>query len=123
MPHKLPHPGVNKTDEHSALLEHIFYWVKTEISSKQISKFNMFGDYVNMHVHSLSRVQLFVTSWTVAPQAPLFMGFPRQEYWNGLPFPSPRDLPDPGIEPVSPASPMLAGRFFTTEPRGKPVWR
>ena len=50
-------------------------------------------------------------------QAPLSMGFPRQEYWSGQPFPSPGDLPDPGIELVSPA---LAGRFFTTEPPGKP---
>ena len=54
-----------------------------------------------------------MTPWTVAHQAPLSMGFSRQEYWNGLPFPSPGDLPDPGIEPESPA---LAGRFFTAEP-------
>ena len=53
----------------------------------------------------------------IAHQAPLFMGFPGQEYQSGLPFPSPRDLPDPGVKPVSPA---LAGRFFATEPRGKP---
>ena len=52
-----------------------------------------------------------------SPQAPLFMRFPRQEYLSGLPFPSPGDLPDPGIKPVSPA---LAGGFFTTEPPGKP---
>ena len=51
----------------------------------------------------LSRVQLFATSWTIAHQAPLSMGFFRQEYWSGLPFPSPGDLPDPGIEPRSPA--------------------
>ena len=56
--------------------------------------------------------------WTVAHQAPLSVGFPRQECWSRLPFPSPGDLPDPGIEPVSPA---LAGRFFTTEPPGKPL--
>ena len=62
-------------------------------------------------VKSLSRVQLFATPWTVARQAPLSMGFSRQEYWSGLPFPSPGDLPNPGIEPESPA---LAGRFFTT---------
>ena len=55
--------------------------------------------------------------WTVAHQALLSMGFPRQEYRSGLPFPSPGDLPDPGIKPSSPA---LAGRFFTTEPLGKP---
>ena len=48
------------------------------------------------------------------------MEFSRQEHWSGLPFPIPGDLPDPGIELVSPASPALAGRFFTTEPPGKP---
>ena len=63
----------------------------------------------------------FVNPWTVAHQAPLSMGFPRQECWSGLPFPFPGDLPDPGIEPVSPAFPALAGGFFTTEPPGKPV--
>ena len=57
----------------------------------------------------------------VARQPPLSMGFPRQEYWNGFPFPSPGDLPDPGTEPMSPASPALAGRFFTTAPPGKVV--
>ena len=61
----------------------------------------------------------FAFPWTVALQAPLSMGFSRQEYYSGLPFPSPRDLPDPGIELVSPA---LAGRFFTTEPPGKPSY-
>ena len=54
----------------------------------------------------------YVTQWTVAHQAPLSMGFSRQEYWNGLPFPSSGDLPDPGIELTSLT---LAGRFFTTE--------
>ena len=58
------------------------------------------------------------TLWTIDPQAPLSMGFPRQEYWSGLPFPPPGDLPDPRIETASPA---LAGRFFTTEPSGKPL--
>ena len=52
--------------------------------------------------------------WTVAHQAPLSMGFSRQEYWGGLPFPSPGDLTDPGIEPASLTSPALAGRCFTT---------
>ena len=51
-----------------------------------------------MHAQSLSHVQLFATPWTVALQAPLPMGFSGQEYWSGLPFPSPGDLPDPGIE-------------------------
>ena len=54
-------------------------------------------------VKSLSRVQLSATPWTVAHQAPPSMGFSRQEYWSGLPFPSPGDLPDAGIEPGSPA--------------------
>ena len=49
------------------------------------------------------------------------MGFPRQEYWSGLPFPSPGDLPDPVMEPMSPASPAFADGFFTTEPPGKPL--
>ena len=64
-------------------------------------------------VGSLSRIRLFAAPWTAAFQAPLSMGFSRQEYWSGLPFPPPGDLPNPGIEPASPA---LAGRFFTTEP-------
>ena len=59
----------------------------------------------------------FVTPWTAACQAPLSMGFPRQEDWSGLPFASAGDLSDPGI---SPASSALAGGFFTTEPPGKP---
>ena len=63
-----------------------------------------------------TRVQLFVTLWTVAHQAPLSMGSSRKESWSGLPFPSSGDLPNPGIEHVSPA---LAGGFFTTEPPGK----
>ena len=54
-------------------------------------------------VKLLSRVQLFAAPWTVAYYTPLSMGFSRQEYWSGLPFPSPEDLPDPGIEPRSPA--------------------
>ena len=64
----------------------------------------------------LSYVQLFVTPWTVAHQAPLSMEFSRQEYWSGLPFPSPGDLPNSGIKPAFPVSPALAGGFFTTEP-------
>ena len=60
-----------------------------------------------------SQVQFFATLWTVACQAPLSMGFSRQEYWSGLPCPPPEDLPDPGTEPVSLTSPALAGRFFT----------
>ena len=57
-----------------------------------------------------------MTPWPITFQAPLSVGFPRQEYWSVLPFPSPGDLPDPGIEPTS----ALVGRFFATEPPGKP---
>ena len=57
----------------------------------------------NSQVKSLSHVQLFATPWTIAYQAPLSMGFSRQEYWSGLPCPSPGDLPDPRIKPGSPA--------------------
>ena len=61
-----------------------------------------------------SRVQLCVTLRTVAHQAPLSVGFSRQEYWSGLPFPYPEDLPDPGVDPVSLTSLAFAGEFFTT---------
>ena len=64
-----------------------------------------------------SRVRLFATPWTVACQAPLSMAFSRQEYWSGLPFPSPGDLPDPGIEPWSPT---LRADTLLSEPPGKP---
>ena len=65
----------------------------------------------------LSCVQLFVTPWTVVHQTPLSMGFPRQEYWSGLPFPSPGDLPNPGIELRSPA---LQADSLPSELPGKP---
>ena len=69
-------------------------------------------------VKSLSRVRLFATPWTVAYQASLSMGFSRQEYWSGLPFPSPGDVPNPGIEPGSSA---LEADALTSEPPGKPM--
>ena len=69
-------------------------------------------------VKSLSRVWLFVTPWTAAYQALRSMGFSRQEYWSGLPFPSPGDLPNPGIEPRSPA---LQTDTLPSEPLGKPL--
>ena len=71
-----------------------------------------------MKVKSLSHVRLFAIPWTVAHQAPPSMGFSRQEYWSGLPFPSPGDLPDPGIEPRSPA---LQADDLTSEPPGKHI--
>ena len=70
-----------------------------------------------MCVCILSRVQLFVTSWTVVLQASLSMEFSRQEYWNGLSFPTPEDLADPEIELTAP---VLAGGFSTTESPGNP---
>ena len=70
-------------------------------------------------VKSPSRVRFFATLWTVAYQASPSMGFSRQEYWSGLPFPSPGDLPDPGIKPGSPA---LEADALTSEPPGKPRW-
>ena len=71
-------------------------------------------------VESLSCAQLFATLWTAAHQAPVSKGFPRQEYWNGLPFPPLGDLPDPGIKPTSLA---LAGGFLTSVPLGKLCFR
>ena len=68
-----------------------------------------------MHAQSLSCVLLFVAPWTVAHQT-LSMGFPRQESWSGLPWPPSEDLPDPGIKPMSSASPALTGGFFVTGP-------
>ena len=68
-------------------------------------------------VKSLSCVRLFAIPWTVVYQASLSMGFSRQEYWSGLPFPSPGDLPDPGMEPRSPA---LQADALPCEPPGKP---
>ena len=66
----------------------------------------------------LSRVRLLATPWTVAHQAPPSMGFSRREYWSGVPFPSPGDLPNPGIEPGSPA---LQADTLSSEPPGKPL--
>ena len=72
---------------------------------------------LTVSVQSLSCVQLFATPWTVAYQASLSIGFSRQQCWSGLPFPSPGDLPDPGIEPGSPA---LHADALPSEPPGKP---
>ena len=72
-----------------------------------------------MPAQLLSCTRLFATLWTVAHQAPLSMGFPRQEYWSRLPVPPPGDLPHPGIKPASHMSPALACGFFTIAPPGK----
>ena len=71
---------------------------------------------MKVKVKSLSRVRLFTTPWGVAYQAPPSVGFSRQEYWSGLPFPSPGDLPNPGIEPGSPA---LRADALPSEPPGR----
>ena len=73
-----------------------------------------------MRAKSLSHVQLSATLCTIACQAPLSMGFSSQEYWSGLPFPTPEHLPDPGIKPVSFALPVLAGEFFSNAPHERP---
>ena len=95
---------------------------------KESDMTELLHSHTHMHTHTtnthklsgFSHVQLFATPWTVARQAPLSMEFSRQEYWSGLSFPSPGNLPDPGIEPESLASPELSGGFFTTKPPGKP---
>ena len=79
--------------------------IHAQLSSQHLS---------SARVCMLSHVQLFVTSWTTIYQASLSIGFSRQEYWSGLPFPSPGTPPGPGIEPTSLASPALAGGFSTS---------
>ena len=76
-----------------------------------------------MRAQSLSRVQHFATPWLVACHSPLSMGFSRQEYWSGLPFPSPEDLPNPGIKPVSPSSPALQTDSLPLSYLGSPEGR
>ena len=88
-------------------------WIVTILWIGVIPIFQM----TKVKVKSLSRIRLFVTLWTVAYRAPPSIGFSRQEYWSGLPFPSPEYLPDPGIEPGSPA---LQADTLTSEPPGKP---
>ena len=78
----------------------------------------MITEWKKVKVKSLSRVWLFATPWTAAHQAPQSMEFSRQEYWSGLPFPFPGDLPNPGIEPRSPA---LQADTLLSEPPGKPI--
>ena len=73
---------------------------------------------LKVKVKLLSRVRLFATLWTVAYQVPPSMGFSRQECWSGVPFPSPGDLPNPGIKPGSPA---FQADALTSEPPGKPI--
>ena len=89
----------------------------THLWNNSIKTYLNYVSPMKVKVKSLSHVQFFVTLWTVAQQAPLSMRFSRQEYWSGLPFPSPGDLPNPGIEPRSPA---LQADALTSAPLGKP---
>ena len=106
------------SDNHFSFL-HFFFWGMVLITAS----YSMLHTSVHSssgtlsEAKSLSRVRLFVTPWTVAYQAPLSLGFSRQEYWSGLPFPSPGDLPNPGIEP---GFPTLEADALTSEPPGKP---
>ena len=90
---------------------------KHQTNSTRGASYNILDCVCVQYTCVLSCVPRSVTPWTVATQSPVSGGFSRQEYWSGLPFPSPRDLPNPGFKPVSPA---LAGRFFITCPPGKP---
>ena len=107
----------------------VYTSVSSRMSLYSVFLYLYFGIYMFIHVHNytiiylcLYCIQLFATPWTASRQALLPMGFPRQEYRSGLPFPIPWDLPDPGIEPESLVSPALAGRFFflITAPPQKP---
>ena len=86
----------------------LFTSLATEIQGKTVF------ETILLPLSHFSPVCLFPTPWTIAHEAPLSIGFSRQEYWSGLPFPPPEDLPDPGIESASLISPALAGDFFTT---------
>ena len=87
------------------------------------TELNWYVKEVCVCVQLLSCVQLFATPWTVAHQVPLSMGFPRQEFWSGLPIPNPDDLPNPGIKLASLASPALAAGFLTTSNTWEIKWK
>ena len=113
------HPEVtNPSIAHSSQLQVlIFYRCSIVLQAPEFLKWNI-RVCVCVCVCVFNCVQLFATTRTVAHQAPLSTGFSRQEYWSGLPFPSPRNLPDPGIKPKSPA---LEADALTSEPPGKPT--
>ena len=117
-------PAEVDSNQIKTLIENNQYYTMQEIANiLKISKSSVENHLHQLEVKwrsevkSLSHVRLFVTPWTVAYQAPPSMGFSRQEYWSGLPFPSPGDLPKPGIEPVSSA---LQTDTLPSEPPGKP---
>ena len=92
----------------------ILYWLSHQGSPQRINWIHIHNPVHPSTLSHFSHVQLFETLRNVAHQAPLSMGFPRQEYWSGLPCPPLEDLPDPGIKPGSLTSPALADRFFMT---------
>ena len=94
-------------------VEYVDYKTPKELTSLSASFLGVeIQGTMKVKVKLLSHVRLFATPWTIAHQVPLPMGFFRQEYGSGLPFPSPGDLPDPGIEPKTPVSPALQVDFF-----------
>ena len=99
-----------------------FYKFLTNSQSSDNKNAIILAGCVCVCVRSLSCVPLFVTLWTVAHQAPLSTGFSRQEYWSGLPFPPPGDLPNPGIKPASPVSPALQADSLPLSQRGSSAW-
>ena len=111
-PGDLPDPGIEPASLASPALADRFF--TTALPGKPLPFLSV--------QFSLSVVSNSATPRTEAHRAPLSMEFSRQEYSSGLPFPTPGDLPDPGIKQVSPVSPALAGGFFTTVPPGKPTW-
>ena len=108
-PGDLPNPGI---EPRSPTLQ------ADALTSEPPGKTKDKGTKVKVKVKLLSLVRLFETPWTVAHQAPPSMGFSKQEYWSGLPFPSPGDLPDPGIKPGSPA--FQADALTSEPPQGSP---
>ena len=111
-------PGRNTGVGCHVLLQGIFLTQRSNPESPALQADSLLLSHQKVKVKSLSRVRLFLTPWTVAYQVPPSMGFSRQECWSGLPFPPPGDLPDPGIEPGSPA---LRADALPSEPPGKPT--
>ena len=108
-----------KKEKKSLLQVPSFSWLVLGISHFSLILTAIKQDkYYFLKVKSLSCVQLFATPWTIAYQAPSSMGFSRQGFWSGLPFPSPEDLPNPGIKP---GSPILQADALSSEPPGKPL--
>ena len=116
--HRVTESDMTEATEHACMPGIVIYtcmhaksW--TQLSNEACMHVQYQSDRHTCMLSRFSPVRLFATLWTVAFQAPLSVGFFRQEYWSGLPCPPPGDLPDPGIEPMSLTSPALAGEFFT----------